>query len=107
MKTKKEILEYLSFYKKEFQEKTDFTILGIFGSYARDEGDENSDIDILYKIEDIKNYLSKYNGWEAINHIVETKKNLSKLLDRDIDFVDIESLNSIGREYILKDLKYV
>jgi len=34
--TKKEILEYLSSHKKEFQKKYEIEKIGLFGSYARD-----------------------------------------------------------------------
>jgi hypothetical protein len=104
---KKELLNFLHSYKKEFKEKFDFTIIGIFGSFAKENNRENSDIDILYKIEDINSYLLKYSGWNAINHIVETKEHLQTILKSEIDFVDISSLNSIGKEHILKELIYV
>lgn len=84
-----------------------FELLGVFGSFARDEETSSSDIDLLYKIEDTKAYLEKYQGWDSILHIVETKDFIKKELDRDVDFVDKATLNDIGKEYILKDLVYV
>ncbi len=102
-----ELINFIRSYKQEFKNQFDFNLVGIFGSFARDDNNENSDIDILYEIEDINKYLLKYNGWNAINHIVETKEHLKNILNREVDFVDIASLNAIGKEYILKDLKYV
>ncbi len=84
-----------------------FELLGVFGSFARDEQSKDSDIDLLYEITDTNTYLQKYQGWDSILHIVETKDFLKKELERDIDFVDKDTLNSIGKEYILKDLVYV
>ena len=52
-------------------------------------------------------YLQKYDGWSAINHIVETKQSLSQTLHKKVDFVDIETLNEIGKKYILSDVVYV
>lgn len=106
MLTTFKILQTLKTLKPALQ-KEGFTILGIFGSYARDEADKSSDIDILYKIEDMDSYLSKYSGWEAINHIVEIKEKLMSIFQTDVDFVDIETLNTVGKEYILKEIKYV
>lgn len=84
-----------------------FELLGVFGSFVRDEESKDSDIDLLYEITDTNKYLQKYQGWDSILHIVETKDFLKKELKRDIDFVDKDTLNSIGKEYILKDLVYV
>ncbi len=84
-----------------------FNLIGIFGSFAKDKVKESSDIDILYEIVNVKEYLKKYSGWNSINHIVDTKEFLQKELKRDVDFVDRDSLNDINKKYILKDLIYV
>ncbi len=84
-----------------------FDLIGVFGSYARDEETPTSDIDLLYQINDIKSYMKKYQGWDSILHIVETKDFLKKELHKDIDFVDKDTLNETGKEYILKELVYV
>jgi predicted nucleotidyltransferase len=102
----KSLLNKLRDLKPELQSKG-FELIGVFGSYARDEETSNSDIDLLYQINDIDSYLEKYKGWDSILHIVETKDFLKKELHKDIDFVDKATLNDIGQEYILKDLVYV
>lgn len=84
-----------------------FELLGVFGSVARDEERSDSDIDLLYKIEDTNKYLDKYKGWDSILHIVETKDFIQKELKRDVDFVDQDTLDSLAKEHILKDLIYV
>ena len=104
--TKEEILQILKELKPKY-EAEGFEILGLFGSYARDEATESSDVDILYKIPNMSEYLQKYDGWNAINHIVETKQSLSQTLHKKVDFVDIETLNEIGKKYILSDVVYV
>lgn len=48
--TKDQIINYLSTHKKEFQKKYAIEQIGLFGSYARDEAKEDSDIDIFVKI---------------------------------------------------------
>lgn len=47
MLTQKEILLYLKEYKELKKDEYHIKKLGIFGSYARGEADENSDIDIV------------------------------------------------------------
>ena len=50
MKTKNEILHLLSLYKPTAQSKYGLTRLGIFGSVARDEHTEGSDVDVCYEV---------------------------------------------------------
>ncbi len=101
-----DLIEKLKSLKLKYSQEG-FELLGIFGSYARNEANANSDIDILYKISNTAEYLEKYSGWSAINHIIDVKQQLKDDLDTDIDFVDIESLNNIGKKYILSDVIYV
>lgn len=77
-------------------------ILGVFGSYARGDYTNNSDIDILYEIQDIKAFMQKYKGFSAFSKLADTKE-----LAKEVDFVDKDSLNEIGKEFILKEVKYV
>jgi uncharacterized protein len=49
--TKKQILEYLSMHKSEFQKKYGVEEIGLFGSYARDEAKEDSDVDIFVSMQ--------------------------------------------------------
>jgi len=51
MLTQQEILKYLKEYKELKKSEYSIKRLGIFGSYARDEADENSDIDIVVDFE--------------------------------------------------------
>jgi predicted nucleotidyltransferase len=82
-------------------------ILGIFGSYARGDYTNNSDIDILYEIQDIKAFMEKNKGFSAFSKLADTKEFLKKELNKEVDFVDKDSLNEIGKEFILKEVKYV
>jgi len=47
---KKNILDYLKEHYQEFQEKYNIEQIGLFGSYARDEATNDSDIDIFVKM---------------------------------------------------------
>jgi len=45
--TKNDVLTYLAEHYQEFKSKYEVEQLGLFGSYARDEATEESDIDIV------------------------------------------------------------
>ena len=44
--TQKQILDFLTTHKQELQDRFYITKIGLFGSYAKNSADENSDIDI-------------------------------------------------------------
>ena len=52
MRTKRQILNFLSQNKKLFREKYHIVRIGLFGSYAREEQNLESDIDLLVEFED-------------------------------------------------------
>ena len=49
MKTKNEILHLLSIYKPTAESKYGLTRIGIFGSVARGEQTDDSDVDVCYE----------------------------------------------------------
>jgi len=102
--TKKELIEYLRELKQELLEDG-FIIEGVFGSYARDEANESSDIDILYSIN--SDFLNKYSGFIAFKKLSDIKKYLSKKLKKDIDLAPKNNLSKSAKKYILKEVIYV
>ncbi len=99
MTEKDEILFYLKnnlvFLKQKFHIKR----IGLFGSFARDEQKENSDIDLIIELED------------NVENIYELKKelknHLSKIFGRKIDIAREKYLKPYAKKYILKDVIYV
>ncbi|MBS4067412.1 MAG: nucleotidyltransferase domain-containing protein [Sulfurimonas sp.] len=66
MMTKEYILNFLTTHKKEMQDTYALTKIGLFGSYAKDTANENSDIDIVVDMPsdfdaffDLKDFLEK------------------------------------------------
>ncbi|MDP2893820.1 MAG: nucleotidyltransferase domain-containing protein [Sulfurimonas sp.] len=64
--TKEYILNFLTTHKKEMQDTYALTKIGLFGSYAKDTANENSDIDIVVDMPsnfdaffDLKDFLEK------------------------------------------------
>jgi predicted nucleotidyltransferase len=88
------------------QLKTDgFIIDGIFGSYARDENTDNSDIDILYHLE--KEFYTKYSGFIGFKKLDEIKNLISTTLNKKIDLAPKNNLSKTAQKYILNEVEYV
>ena len=104
--TKNEIINKLVLLKPMLK-KEGITLLGIFGSYARGDYTKDSDVDILYKLDNVQEFIKKYNGFSAFSKLGEIKNAISLAIDKPIDFVDKNNLNDIGKVFILKELEYV
>ena len=90
MKTKTEILQLLRRYKPTAQKKYGMTKIGIFGSVARGEQKEESDIDVCYE-------------GEAPSFITldMIQSELEQLLGSKVDMVRVrENMNSLLRQRI-------
>ena len=93
----KEIIHLLSEYKKENSEKYGITDLGLFGSIARNQYNENSDIDICIKIKEPNPFI-----------IVHIKSDIEQIFNRDIDIIRIrETMNPYLKARIDKEAIYV
>ena len=91
MKTTAEILDILRDFKAHYAEKSGIITLGLFGSAARGEHDETSDIDICIKLQE-PNYFTIQDIKEDLEKIFRTK-------------VDIISLGAIMRNFFKKSLE--
>lgn len=101
--TKNDLLQKLLALKPILKNEG-FTIVGIFGSYAREDYTNNSDIDILYTLNDPHKFAKQYGGFGAFTKIREMKAFLANEFGKDVDFVDSTSLSRTGKKYILEDL---
>ena len=94
--TKETILNYLTLHKNEFQEQYEVEKIGLFGSYARDEARQNSDIDIFVKMK--PDFLK----------LIGLKQQIEEYFDIRVDIVRIrEKMNIALKNRILKDGIYV
>ena len=66
----------------------------IFGSYAREEADENSDIDILVELDHSTPIGMKFFSY---------KDELEKVLQKKVDLVSYEGLSKYVKPYVDKD----
>ncbi|GHT37277.1 hypothetical protein FACS189435_1950 [Bacteroidia bacterium] len=71
--------------------------IGIFGSVARNEETESSDIDILYRL---KNSVGLFN-------LVRMKDSLEQKLNRKVDLVSDQFVHSRLKPQIMNDLKTI
>jgi predicted nucleotidyltransferase len=88
---KKKISEILRSCKKEFAEQYDLLDIGVFGSVARDEIGEDSDVDVVVRISkpDLFMLVGIKNELEERLHrsvdIVTYRKNMNQFLKKRID----------------------
>lgn len=68
---------------------------GIFGSHARDEAKEESDIDLLVRFDKAKSLLE----------IIRLEREISETLGKKIDLVTEPSLNKHIKDRVLNELK--
>jgi uncharacterized protein len=73
--------------------------VGIFGSYARNENDQGSDLDLLVHLD--------YSFPITLFDIIRAEQNISDELGISVDIVTEESLSPHLRPYIEKDLIYI
>jgi predicted nucleotidyltransferase len=66
----------------------------LFGSYARDEADEESDLDVLVELDYSKNPGLNFFGWHT---------ELSQKIDKLVDVVSDGGLSKYIRPYVEKD----
>ena len=94
--TKREILNYLSSHKKDFQKEFEVEKIGLFGSYARNEANDNSDIDIfvhmkpdLFKLIELKEQIEEdlQKKVDIIRNHKHIKPFLLKMIQKDINYV--------------------
>ena len=95
--TKETILEYLSSNKSELREKYGVIKIGLFGSYARGEERDDSDIDLAIEIEKDKKNISNFFG---------LKREMERVFAKKVDLGIESSLKPIAKKYILKEILY-
>jgi len=94
--------------EKEIREKINKTMplikakyhikqLGIFGSFVRNEQNEESDVDILVEFESPIGFFD----------FVRLEKQLSEILNKKVDLVSKKALKPAIREEVLKETIYV
>ncbi len=91
------ILTFLATHKKEMEEKFGLVKIGLFGSYARDEQTQESDIDLAVEIESSNKFRSFFS----------MKQYLENHLQHKVDLGIESTLKPVAKKYIQKEIIYV
>jgi predicted nucleotidyltransferase len=103
--TKDLVLSKIKQLKPQY-EKEGIVILGLFGSYAKGNQNNTSDIDILYDINsDI--FCANYPGFSAFTRLKTIKEELQEIFQTKIDLATIDNDSKTFKEHALKDVVYV
>ena len=90
-----EILQILRIHQPELQKKYPIGRLAVFGSYARGEATEQSDIDIAVEI----------TGPMGLNFVAMANE-IETLLGKKTDVVPLRSIKPQYQQFVQKDLVY-
>lgn len=100
---KHEILDFL----KEFKEShinVFFSEIGLFGSYAKDNADEYSDIDVGIKIK--PDFLKEHDAWDYFDALKKIQNAIYQKFRLKSDIFDLDSDSPI-KNRIDKEIIYV
>lgn len=93
-----EILDYLRSNKEELRKEFGVIKIGLFGSYSRNEQNENSDIDIAIEIEKAK---------KSLKNFFAIKRTLEEQFGKKVDLGIESSLKPMVKEFVQKEIIYV
>lgn len=96
--TKHEIIQFLTMHKQELFEKYSVTKIGLIGSYARNEQNDYSDIDLLIEFKTDTQNIFKLK--------LDLKQYLKKNFNRDIDLCREKYLKPFAKKHILGEVIY-
>lgn len=94
--TKNNILDFLKSHKEELESKFFVTKIGLFGSYAKDTANEDSDIDIVIESTKKDFFLRE-----------DLKEYLESNLNKNVDVGYLDSIRGYYKNKIEKDIIYV
>lgn len=90
-------IEILKKHEGIIRQKYGIKKIGVFGSFARGEEKEGSDIDVLVNFEE---------GAKTFDNFMELKFFLEDLFGRKVDLVTFEALRPQLKDDILKEVSY-
>lgn len=90
-------VELIREHTAKLQDDYQVAKLGIFGSFARGEAKETSDVDILVE----------FNETVDLFHFIRLQHYLSEILGREVDLVTPDALKPLIKDQILKEVLYI
>lgn len=92
------ILKYLKLNKERYKSEFHIIKIGIFGSFARNEQNEESDIDIIIEFEENTSNLTKIKQ--------QLKSEIRTQFNRSVDICREKYIKPIFKTQILSEVKY-
>jgi hypothetical protein len=90
-------IEILKSNEQLIRQKYGVKRIGIFGSFAREDAREGSDVDVIVEFrEDAENF----------DNYIELKYFLQKAFGRDVDLVTVDALRPQLKDDILREVVY-
>lgn len=102
--TKEMILDYLRELKPQL-EKDGITKLGLFGSYARDCADENSDIDIVINLSD--EFYDNFKGFVGISYLEKIRTGVETHFGLSADLCNLRTCKADKIDKFFRGAIYV
>lgn len=99
MDTKNDILDFLKQNRMYLSNNYHISKIALFGSFARNKQNSDSDVDILIDIKDDTKNIHELK--------LSLKKYLSNAFGRKVDLAREKYLKPYAKKYILKDAIYV
>lgn len=96
--TREHILDYLNRNKDYIKNKYGITKIGLLGSYARGDENEQSDIDIVIEMDKSRKNIHTFFAF---------KRELEETFGKKVDMGLESSIKPIVREVIQKEIVYV
>jgi predicted nucleotidyltransferase len=93
-----DVLAYLRTHKHEFEQRFGVIHLALFGSFARGEGGETSDVDIAVELDSAHKNLTNFLG---------LKRTLEAALKRPVDLGIESTLKPAVKEAVKDEMIYV
>lgn len=96
MKTLTEIEKIIKQHREELEEKYKVKRIGVFGSYARGDQNQGSDLDILVEFKEPVGFL-----------FIHQADFLEEILESQVDLATPDAIKPNRRKYIMEDVSYV
>jgi predicted nucleotidyltransferase len=93
-----DIITFLQTHKDEMEQRFGVVSVGLFGSYARGEAREDSDIDIAIELSPEKKSLSNFFG---------IRRYLEQQFGKTVDLGIESTLKPLAREMVAKEIVHV